>query len=119
MNQTPFTCPALAGRPAWYPLPYESFVAFDEEENPSLPAGKVFGAAAQRVSTSSLSPYDAGWIFLNLNATVAAAGANPPEDPGAAQAWVMAVTGDRSGRLTVGYDAIQYDSACDTPHLKP
>ena len=119
VNQTPFSCPAQSGRPAWYPLPYESFVAFDEEENPSLPAGKVFGAAAQRVATSGLSPYDAGWIFLNLNATVAAAGANPPEDPGAAQAWVMAVTADKTGRMTVGYDAIQYDSACSSLHLKP
>jgi hypothetical protein len=119
VNQSAFTCPAQNGRPAWYPLPYEGGLVFDEEENPSRPLGKVFGAAAQRVSTSSFSPYDAGWAFLNLNHDVAAAGPNPPEDPGAAQAWVMAVSTDRAGRLSVGYDAIQYDSACSVDHLDP
>lgn len=120
VNQTPFLCPAQSGRPSWYPLPFEGFVAFDEEENPVVPAGKFFGAAAQRVPVSSLGiPYAAGWAFLNLNTYVPAAGLNPPEDPRAAQAWVMAVTSDRSGSLKVGYDAIQYDSACKSLHLRP
>lgn len=119
MSQGPFTCPAQSGRPAWYPLPVESFVAFDEEENPSMPS-KLFGAATQRVRVSNLRiPYSAGWLFLNLNAYVAAAGYSPPEDPNAAQAWVMAVTGQRSGLLKVGHDAIQFDSACQSRHLRP
>jgi len=52
---------------------------------------------------------------MNLNTTVAAAGSNPPEDPAAAQAWVTVVM-DASGRFSVGFDAIQLDSACDASH---
>jgi hypothetical protein len=46
---------------------------------------------------------------------VTAAGANPPEDPAAAQAWVTAVM-DAQGRFSVGFDAIQLDSACTALH---
>ncbi|HXU45911.1 MAG TPA: hypothetical protein VN783_10315, partial [Thermoanaerobaculia bacterium] len=56
-----------------------------------------------------------GWAFLDLNANVPAAGANPPEDPAAGQAWVSTVmTG--TGRFGIGFDAIHLDSACTPSH---
>ena len=60
-------------------------------------------------------PFDFGWLYLNLNTTVTAAGNNPPEDPAAAQAWVI-TTMDAQGRFSVGFDAIQLDSACSANH---
>ena len=39
-------------------------------------------------------------------------------DPAAAQAWVTTVM-DADGRYSVGYDAIQLDSACNALHFVP
>jgi hypothetical protein len=134
VNQGAFTCPAVAGaRPPWYPLGQESIVIFDEEENPELPASfpispqppgeflVPFPAEAQRVDVDGpalpVGP-SFGWLFLNLNTTVPAAGNNPPEDPAAAQAWVT-VTMDAEGRFSVGFDAIRLDDACNAAHFTP
>jgi hypothetical protein len=128
----PFTCPSAAGRPAWFPLGAESIVAFDEQENASLlptsavspsPGGSLvrpFRAEAQRTRVGSNAfpvPYASGWAYMNLNTTVTPAGANPPEDPAAAQAWVTVVT--ENGRFGVGYDAMRYDNACNASHVAP
>ena len=134
VNQGAFTCPAVAGtRPPWFPLGQEAIVIFDEEENPDVPdtfpfspqppeGGLVpFPAEAQRVAVNGEAlpvPTDFGWIFLNLNTTVAAAGTNPPEDPAAAQAWVT-VTMDAEGRFSVGFDAVLLDDACNARHFAP
>jgi hypothetical protein len=134
VNQGAFTCPVVAGsRPVWYPLGQEKVVIFDEVENPEQPqsfpfspqppqAGIVpFPAEAQRVRVDGPDlpvPFDFGWLYLNLNTTVIAAGTNPPEDPSAAQAWVTAVM-TAEGRFSVGFDAIQLDSACAANHLDP
>ncbi|HSG39249.1 MAG TPA: hypothetical protein VLE27_06395, partial [Thermoanaerobaculia bacterium] len=111
----------------------EDIVIFDEQENPQTPQSfpvspqppqqglTPFPAEAQRTMVNSADlpvPYDFGWLYLNLNTTVTAAGANPPEDPAAAQAWVT--TGmDAEGRFSVGYDAIHLDSACEALHFAP
>ena len=115
----------------WYPLGEEQVVIFDEQENPDVPTSfpvspqppqtgiELCPAEAQRVGVDSADfpvPFDFGWLYLNLNTTVAAAGANPPEDPAAAQAWVTAVM-DAQGRFSVGFDAIQLDSACNANHV--
>ncbi len=138
VNQGAFTCPAVAGtRPAWYPLGQEGIVIFDEEENPNVPStipvspqppGESlipFPAESQRVGVGISGagvalpvPFNFGWLFLDLNTAVTAAGANPPEDPVAAQAWVSAVM-TAEGRFAVGYDAILLDSACDASHFVP
>jgi hypothetical protein len=134
VNQGAFTCPAVAGtRPPWFPLGQEGIVIFDEQENPDIPAsfpvspqppvsGIIpFPAEAQRtrVGGSALPvPFDFGWLYLNLNTTVTAAGNNPPEDPAAAQAWVTAVM-DAQGRFSVGFDAVQLDSAATALHFTP
>jgi hypothetical protein len=130
VNQGAFKCGTL---PAWYPLGQEGIVIFDEEENPGVPqtfpvspqppdAQLVpFPAEAQRTEVNGadfpVTP-SFGWLYLNLNTTVAAAGANPPEDPAAAQAWVS-VTMDSEGRFSVGFDAVQLDSACAAFHGQP
>ncbi len=132
VNQGAFTCPAVSGvRPAWYPLGQEQIVIFDEEENPEVPS--TLPVSPPRPGTS-LIPFPAeanrtrvdgpglpvtpsfGWLFLNLNQSNAVAGANPPEDPLAAQAWVTAVM-DAEGRFSVGFDAIQLDNATNANHI--
>jgi hypothetical protein len=129
----PFACPATLGvRPPWYPLGQEGVVVFDEQEHPLTAPGcshspcfQTFNipcpAETQRVQVGGAAlPVNAafGWIFLDLNTTVASAGPNPPVDPAAAQAWVIA-TYTANGRFSVGVDAIQLDSACAASHFVP
>ena len=119
--------------PSWYPLGQEAIVIFDEQEHPQVqqtfPVSPQppdqgltpFPAESQRVSVGGASlpvPYAFGWLFLDLNTTVAPAGNVPPEDPSAAQAWVSTLL-QASGRYSVGFDAIQLDSACQANHLIP
>jgi len=131
VNQAPFTCPASMGvRPSWYPLGQEEIVIFDEQEHPEVPQttpvspplpneGIIpFPAEAQRTAVDSDDfpvSFSFGWLFLDLNTTVTAAGANPPEDPAAAQAWVETIM-SAEGRYSVGFDAIKLDSATAANH---
>ncbi len=116
--------------PAWYPLGQEQIVIFDEQEHPQVaqtfpvspqpPQNGIipFPAEAQSTAVGGASfpvPYKFGWVFLDLNSTVAAAGSVPPEDPAAAQAWVEVVM-SALGRYSVGFDAIKLDSACTASH---
>jgi hypothetical protein len=119
---------ACGGAPTWYPLNQESVRAFDEQENTEAVTSptRVFPAATQRVSVSTTSlpvSFASGWLFLNLNTVVAAAGANPPEDPAAAQAWVTVLQrvrqGPNGGRYEVGYRAVRLDSAQNASHFIP
>ena len=118
--------------PAWYPLGQEQIVIFDEQEHPQVPqtfpvspqpaqSGIIpFPAETQSTLVGGAAfpvPYKFGWLFLNLNTTVAAAGSVPPEDPAAAQAWVEAVM-SALGRYSVGFDAIKLDSACTASHTR-
>jgi len=134
VNQGAFTCPAVAGvRPAWYPLGQEAVIVFDEQENPhivpSIPIGPPppsndpipFPAEANRTKVNGPDlpvPFDFGWLYLNLNSSNAVAGANPPEDPIAAQAWVT-TNMSAEGRFSVGFDAIRLDSATKALHFIP
>ncbi len=133
VNQSAFTCPATAGvRPAWYPMGQEGVVIFDEQEHPvvfpSFPVSPApptfvpFPAETQRVVAGGPAlpiPFSAGWLFLDLNSTVTPAGAVPPSDPAAAQAWVSVKIGTTTGTFTVGYDAIQLDNASQANHTTP
>jgi hypothetical protein len=128
INQGAFTCPALLGvRPPWYPLNRESIVAFDEEEQASIPDGQSpvplpFAAAASRtrVGGADLRVKDEfGWLYLNLSSLVLAAGPNPPEDPEAAQAWVTAIMRHTGARVSAGFDAFQLDNTCTANHVNP
>jgi hypothetical protein len=134
VNQGSFTCPAVPGvRPPWFPLGQEGLVIFDEQENPHIvPPSPIapqppvqglipFAAEAQRVHVGGPDlpvPFTFGWLYLNLNQSNAVAGANPPEDPIAAQAFVEMVH-SAEGRFSVGYDAILLDSAANALHFSP
>jgi len=129
VSQGAFKCGTT---PAWYPLGQEQIVIFDEQEHPTVPqtvpvspqppqSGIIpFPAEAQSTHVGSAElPVDPlfGWIFLNLNTTVPAAGSNPPEDPAAAQAWVE-VRMTSQGKYSVGYNAVALDSACTANHVR-
>ncbi|MEM7480771.1 MAG: hypothetical protein AAF481_06330 [Acidobacteriota bacterium] len=110
----PFAC---GGVPNPFPLAQTQVVIFDEEENPELvPESRISPGneeeeilvcpwEAQRRAVDFATP-DFGWLYLNLNTTVAGAGVNP-----IAQAWVTAVM-SAEGRYSVGFDAITLSSAC-------
>jgi hypothetical protein len=125
----PFDCDL--GPPPPFPLGQEAIVIFDEHENvdiqPSLPISpqpegsllNPFPWATQRVKVGGPALpvlFDAGWLYLNLNA--GNINGNPPEDPFASQNWVT-VLQSAEGRYSVGFDAIQLDSACNANHLDP
>jgi len=121
-----------SGTPSWYPLGQEGIVIFDEQEHPvqaarfpvsPQPRSQTlvpFPAETQSVPVGGADlpvPYTFGWLYLDLNTTVA--GVNyPGEDPAAAQAWVE-VQMNAEGRYEVGYSAIRLDSACSALHFIP
>ncbi len=120
VNQQAFTCPAGPGNPSWNPLGQELVAVFDLQENPVILGDeRPFPVEAQRVRVGSNAlpaPAANGWIYLNLNTTVAAAGANPPEDPAAAQAWVSVIQRGDGGGFVSGHDAVRFDNACQANH---
>jgi hypothetical protein len=137
LDQDPFTCPATLGsQPPWYPLPQEGLVVFDEQERPIFnaifpiecppcpPPQSIipFPAATQRTPVNSPAfpvPFAFGWMFLDLNVSNATyAGSNPPADPKAAQAWVVA-TESSHAHFAVALDAYRLDSACSPGHFVP
>jgi hypothetical protein len=134
VSQGPFTCPTTPGqRPPWYPLAEEGIVIFDEQEHPQVPATFPFSppppvnalvpfpAEAQRTRVNGPAlpvPYLYGWLYLDLNTTVASAGSNPPIDSRAAQAYVISVVSSRV-QSGAAIDAILLDSACAANHNVP
>ncbi len=143
--QGPFACPATLGlAPPWYPLGEEGLVIFDEQESvavaPACPfaaGGRPsaapsqcppeafllpFPAAAQRVHVEGPAfpvPFKFGWLELDLNWSDAGlVGNNPPIDPQAGQAWVVAAQSSH-GHFAVAFDAHRLDSACAANHLLP
>jgi hypothetical protein len=121
-NITQFNC--NLGFPAPFPLGQNDVVVFDEEENFETPEGCTispcpteeglipFPFEAQRTDVGSAalpSSYDFGWIFLNLNSTVA--GSLVPYEP-LMQNWVSVVM-DAQGRFSVGFDAMQLGNVTD------
>ena len=125
VSQTPFSCGSM---PSWYPLGNEQVGFFDEAENPEVPPPPFvypqvppvdysLSAATQKIRVDSAQlpvSFTEGWLYLNLNTTVVAAGSNPPEDPAAAQSWVT-VLYDFSGYKTATR-ALQLDSAMSANH---
>jgi hypothetical protein len=121
---------SCSSAPSWFPLNQSDVVAFDEEENPtdlcfqgdnvSPPTGGAdtcFPLEAQRISLNGgnviaddpTPPTNFGWMYLNLNHTLASG----DPFPGVAQAWVT-VAMEAEGRYAVGFDAIQLDNATAT-----
>jgi hypothetical protein len=113
--------------PSWFPLNQSNIVAFDEQENPTLlcfqsdnvspPTGgtqtcfpletqRIHLAGGNKIGADPAPPAPFGWIYLNLNHTLASG----DPYPGRAQAWVV-TTMAASALYEVGYDAIQLDNA--------
>ena len=124
--QGAFDC---AATPSWYPLGQEAVAILDEQEHPAMLHCNIVPcppftlvpapAAAQRTGVNSPAlpvPFDFGWLHLDLNTAVTAAGPNPPEDPLAAQAWVV-VTESSHGRFAAAFDAFRLESACVANHV--
>jgi hypothetical protein len=128
VNQNYFACGG--NRPNWYPLGQEQLVVFNEQEQPESTASVPFApqppstgpipfpAGAQRVTVGGNdlpTSFQFGFVYLNLNTSVAPAGANPPEDPLAAQAFVSAHQ-KGVGRYSTGWPAVMLDSAKGVAH---
>jgi len=118
---------SCATNPSWFPLSQTDVVSFDETENPtdlcfqsdnvSPPTGGTatcFPLETQRVHLAGGNvigadpgpPAPFGWIYLNLNHTLASG----DPYPGRAQNWVI-TSMSASGLYEVGYDAIALDNA--------
>ncbi|HEY0556835.1 MAG TPA: hypothetical protein VGG20_21440 [Thermoanaerobaculia bacterium] len=132
-QETQFNCgdAGLAAANPWYPLGEEGIVIFDEQEQPNLlptfpispqPESSTpspFPAETQSVHVGGDDlpvPYAFGWMYLNLNTTIPSEPA--PADIAADQAWVVTRMTSQ-GRFSVGFDAIQLDSACAALHFCP
>jgi hypothetical protein len=124
-NPQPFDC---ASQPFWFPLSQEQIVVFDEEENPEIPTFppvpplppevlNPFPAATQRARVGGVEfpvDFERGWLFMNLNTTIAAAPTTPAEDPAAAQGFVTLVYEGKATRAAVR--ANQLDGAANAQH---
>lgn len=102
------------GPPPPFPLGQEGVVALDETADSFMlsPADRPFPWVAQRVQVGSPAlptPYDAGWMFLDLD--VGDINGNPPSNPAASQNWVGAIE-SAEGRFSVGLEAFQIESTC-------
>jgi hypothetical protein len=115
VTQAPFAC---GGNPAWYPLPLESLILFDEQEQPIVPVpSNAFAAAAQRVPASSLgAPFASGYLRASFSLPSGTGSTEPPVDPLARQAYVFAVTSS-NGKYGIGLAAFALDSACVADHF--
>jgi len=125
-SDTSYAC-TNQGPTSWWPLEAVQIVIFDEEEQPvtadDCPSGDptceqeiLIPNEANRtdVALDLASPFDFGWIYLNLqhnNAGFVAIYGDPY-----AQSWTTAVM-DAEGRFSVGFDALQLDSACAANHV--
>jgi hypothetical protein len=122
-----------ANGPNYGELFEQQVVVFDEFENPLTvvtggPSGEptpgaqcTFCDEAQRVQVGGdgiQTNADFGWLYLNLNHATTRDAALGPGYVNIAQAWVTAVM-DAEGRFSVGFDAIQLDSACAASHFTP
>jgi hypothetical protein len=119
VSQGWFNCSTL---PSWYPLGQEGLWDMaDSGTYASLNTLKPFGAATQRVHVGGSTlpvPYSSGWLYMDLNTSVAAAPGLPPFDPTVSQAWVL-TSSTLAGDVTIGESAIRYDSACRPRHYGP
>jgi hypothetical protein len=79
------------------------------------PPGNCRDQDVRNNRTASDQIVDSSAVLIN---TTVSGNPNPPFDPAAAQAWVTVVM-DAAGRFSVGFSAIQLDSACAPNHFVP
>ena len=115
----PFSCSQPFPSP--FPLDANQIVVFDDQENPDVPSTGSFSPAvgsfvpfswaAGRVrigGTAFPVPFDTGWMYLNLNNTVA--GSQVPHEP-LMQNWISTSYESVGGRYQWGMDAFPLDNA--------
>jgi hypothetical protein len=112
----------LQGPAAWYPLGSTQIVVFDETEQvvtpENCPSGFDCGIdisipnEANRVDigTDIPTPFNFGWVYLNLQTAAQAVAAYGDDDT---QMWLVTVM-DASGRFSVGFSGVAFDNA-NTP----
>ena len=121
-----FVSPGCDSTPSWFPLNQTDVVAFDEQEQPTslctttttvsppppgtptcfpLETQRVHVAGGNVIGSDFTPPAPFGWLYLNLNHSLASG----DPYPGRAQNWVV-TTMSASGKYEVGYDAIRLDS---------
>jgi hypothetical protein len=120
---TSFAC---AGLPSYAPMGQEGMAFFDMSADYTNPTAMSFAPVATQISPMNAATMGLpattklGWLYMNLNSTVAAAGSNPPEDPAAAQSHVTVLrTHKNTTRLNTGAVATQLDSAASAMHYVP
>jgi hypothetical protein len=124
-KQDPAPGSAICGvGPSWFALGETQVAVFNESEDvveicdaggvisPQEEDQACFPLETQRVQVGEdllLTPFQSGWLFLNLNHNN-----NPAlfNQIGTAQSWVTPVM-SADGRFQVGFSAIQLDTACD------
>ena len=109
----PFTC---GGMPSGFPLVVQSFVSFDEQENPyypepwpilppPMPPPTYFPFEANRVPVAyTPTPYDFGWLYVDLDLPGVM-------EPVRSQGWVGSIL-DAEGLFSVGFNSTPLDRAC-------
>jgi len=111
LEQDPFTCNSS---PAYFPLGHGEIVAFDEQENSMeidetdstpFPAEANFAVVGTGSSADVTVPFESGWLYLNLNTTVTGAEYGAFKQSHVHGSWI--------NQLSVGFEAIQFDSACN------
>ncbi|TCO43178.1 hypothetical protein [Dokdonella fugitiva] len=114
---------ACGTAPGYYPLGQEGFATFGPDSSYGSPgAGTPLANAAQLVPASVLGTVGSklGQFFANLNASVPAAGGNPPADPAAAQGYIGVMRPSLGEMpMTPGHRAVPLDSALDAQHYVP
>ncbi len=125
ISATAYSC-ALQGPAQWFPLTLTQVVVFDEEEhvvtNQTCPSGLPCNTQisipneAQRIlvgGTGLPTPFDFGWIYMNLQLNGGVMPLLPAYGDNDAQMWLTTEM-DANGRFSVGFSGVQLDNA-NTP----
>jgi hypothetical protein len=120
---TSFAC---SGLPSYAPMGQEGTAFFDMSADHTNPTPMSYAPVATQISPMNAATMGIpattkmGWMYMNLNSTVAPAGSNPPEDPAAAQSHVTLLrTHKNTARLNSGAVATPLDSAASASHFTP
>ncbi len=119
-----FSC--ATGQPAYAPLGQEGYVFFDRSGLPTTPSSPApFAPVATQIvplnnAAMLLPARKMGFLYLDMNTTVAAAGSNPPVDPAASQSLIVVLNGNKNQpKFSSGVFATPTDSATAAVHFIP
>lgn len=140
VDQDPFGCFARSGNPPWFGLGQEGIAIFDEQEDVITPPSCHFSpcppllipgfpAETQRTGIGPgqpfpTAPFDAGYLWLDLNHATPVGGSPGLGDPGEAGSWVITTFANTSATpgvssYIVGERANQLDTGNAPNHCVP